>query len=126
MLVADGVLAADGTSRALGAGETVRPDPALQDALVAAANGARAGLVVSSDLFYDPDRGRAGRWVEAGALAVEMEAATLFAVAQRRGVAAACLLTVSDVVADGTRIGAEELERAEQALGRIGAAALAP
>ncbi len=103
----------------------MRPDPDLHAALVASANGAREGLVVSSDLFYDPDRSRAERWVAAGALAVEMEAATLFAVAQRHGVAAACVLAVSDVVAAGTRIAAEDLERAEAELGRVGAAALA-
>jgi DeoD family purine-nucleoside phosphorylase len=125
LLVAEGVLAEDGTSRALGAGDTVRPDPDLHAALVASADGARAGLVVSSDLFYDPDRSRAGRWVDAGALAVEMEAATLFAVAERHGAAAACLLAVSDVVASGTRIGAEALEAVERELGRVGAAALA-
>jgi DeoD family purine-nucleoside phosphorylase len=125
LLVADAVLAADGTSRALGAGERALPDPGLQAALAAAADGAASGVVVSSDLFYDPDRDRSRRWVEAGAVAVEMEAATLFTVAQRRGVAAACVLTVSDVVADGRRIGAEALEQAELALGRVGAAALA-
>ena len=53
----------------------------------AAADGAREGLVVSTDLFYDPDPERAGRWARAGALVVEMEAATLFARrrAARRG-----------------------------------------
>jgi DeoD family purine-nucleoside phosphorylase len=124
LLVADGVLAADGTSRALGAGERALPDPELQAALAAAADGAATGLVVSSDLFYDPDRDRARRWVEAGAVAVEMEAATLFTLARRRGAAAACLLAVSDVVAARSRIAPEELERAEFALGRVGAAAL--
>jgi DeoD family purine-nucleoside phosphorylase len=125
LLVADGVLAADGTSRALGAGEVVRPDTELHAALTASAEGARTGLVVSSDLFYDPDEDRAARWAAAGALAVEMEAATLFAVAERHGVAAACVLAVSDIVATRTRIGADDLERAEAELGRAGAAALA-
>jgi purine-nucleoside phosphorylase len=81
--------------------------------------------VVSSDLFYDPDPGRAQGWVRAGALAVEMESATLLAVVARHGVAAAIVLTVSDVVADGARIGQEDLERAEAELGRAGLAALA-
>jgi DeoD family purine-nucleoside phosphorylase len=126
LLVADGVLAADGTSQALGAGERALPDAELQDRLAAAADAAATGLVVSSDLFYDSDRERARRWVEAGAVAVEMEAATLFTVARRRGVAAACVLTVSDVVASGEHIGPDALERAELALGRVGAAALSP
>jgi DeoD family purine-nucleoside phosphorylase len=125
LLVADGVLAEDGTSRALGAAGTLRPDAALHGALQAAAPGAAGGLVVSSDLFYDPDPGRAQAWVRAGALAVEMEAATLLAIAARRGVAAAAVLAVSDLVAAGTRIEQDALERAEAELGRAGLAALA-
>ena len=119
------MLAEDGTSRALGASGTIAPDPGLTGALAAAAPGSRSGLVVSSDLFYDPDPGRARAWADAGALAVEMEAATLLAVAARRGVAAACVLTVSDLVAGRVRIGDEALEAAEAELGRAGLAALA-
>jgi DeoD family purine-nucleoside phosphorylase len=121
LIVPDGVLPGDGTSRALGAAGVLEPDPALCDAL---APGATRGLVVSSDLFYDPAPDRAAGWAAAGALAVEMEAATLLAVAARHGVAAACVLAVSDVVADRTRIGTEELEAAEAELGRAGLAAL--
>jgi purine-nucleoside phosphorylase len=83
------------------------------------------GLWGDSDLFYDPDPGRAQAWVRAGALAVEMEAATLLAIAARRGVAAAAVLAVSDLVAAGTRIEQDALERAEAELGRAGLAALA-
>ena len=118
------MLAEDGTSRALGATGPLRPDPALLEALRTPPDGAAAGLVVSSDLFYDPDPGARGRGRRAGALAVEMEAATLLAVAARRDVAAAIVLAVSDTVADGTRIGQEALERAEAELGRAGLAAL--
>ena len=119
LLVAEGVLAEDGTSRALGADGTLRPDAGLHAALQAA-----TGLVVSSDLFYDPDPGRARSWADAGALAVEMEAATLLAVTARRGVAAAVVLTVSDLVAEGARIEQDALEGAEAELGRAGLAAL--
>ena len=124
LVVPDGVLAEDGTSRALGADGTLRPDGELHSALRAAAPDAAAGLVVSSDLFYDPDPERARVWARAGALAVEMEAATLLAVAARREVAAAIVLAVSDTVADGARIGQEALELAEAELGRAGLAAL--
>ena len=124
LLVAEGVLAEDGTSRALGADGTLRPDAGLHAALQAAAPQAATGLVVSSDLFYDPDPGRARSWADAGALAVEMEAATLLAVAARRGVAAAVVLTVSDLVAEGARIEQDALEGAEAELGRAGLAAL--
>ncbi|MEA2291628.1 MAG: purine-nucleoside phosphorylase [Solirubrobacteraceae bacterium] len=126
LLVADGALARDGASRALGGDGTATPDPELHAALRAAGNGARAGLVVSADLFYDPQPERAAAWVADGALAVEMETATVFRVAARHGVAAACVLAVSDQLAGGgrERIEAAALEQAEQALGRVAAAAL--
>jgi DeoD family purine-nucleoside phosphorylase len=120
MLVASGALAADGTSRALGAAGVVDPDPGLTAGL----RGQR-GVIVSSDLFYDRDPNRTAEWVADGAVAVEMEAATLFALAALRGVAAACVVVVSDVVSTRTRISVEALEAAEKELGEIGAAALA-
>jgi DeoD family purine-nucleoside phosphorylase len=126
LIVVEAALGEDGTSRALGAGGRLAPDPALLAGLRAAAGGARAGTVVSSDLFYDPDPSRAERWAAAGALAVELECAALLAVAARRGVAAACVLAVTDLIAAGgrERIGAEGLLEAEAALGRVAAAAL--
>ena len=124
VVIAEAALAEDGASRALGAAGTASPDPELLAALREAAGGAAAGVVVSADLFYDPDPGRSDAWRASGALAVEMEAATLFTVAARHGAAAACVLAVSDVIAEGSRIGDEELARAEAEIGRIGAAAL--
>ena len=72
------------------------------------------GPIVSSDLFYNPNEGQYERWASRGVLAVEMEAAALFTVAALRGVEAACLLTVSDIVVEGvfTRISDEELRAA--------------
>ena len=52
-----------------------------------------------------------------------MEAATLFAVAARHGLPAACLLVVSDIVATRERIDADALLAAEQELGRVALAA---
>jgi DeoD family purine-nucleoside phosphorylase len=124
LVVAESVLACDGTSRALGAAEVLAPDGELTGALRAALDGAPAGLVVSSDLFYDPDEGRAPAWAARGALAVEMEAATVLQVAARAGAAAACVLAVTDVVATRARISPSGLESAEAALGRAGAAAV--
>jgi DeoD family purine-nucleoside phosphorylase len=71
----------------------------------------RVGPVVSSDVFYDPDRGRAQRWSDRGILAVEMEAAVLFTIGALRKVQAGCLLTVSDIVVEDEfmRIGDDEL-----------------
>jgi DeoD family purine-nucleoside phosphorylase len=72
------------------------------------------GPIVSSDLFYNPDDGQYGRWSARGVLAVEMEAAALFTVAAIRGVESACLLTVSDMIIDGSfaRVTDEELRAA--------------
>ncbi|HUR87315.1 MAG TPA: hypothetical protein VMY78_18450 [Solirubrobacteraceae bacterium] len=128
LVVVDAALACDGASRALGAGERVCADPRLVESLrVAAGDGVRTGAAASSDLFYDRDCGRAAGWVAAGAVAVEMEAATLLRVAELRGVRAGCLLAVSDVFdADGgrLRIEPEALVAAAQRLGEVGAAAL--
>jgi DeoD family purine-nucleoside phosphorylase len=74
----------------------------------------RVGPIVSSDIFYDPDPGRAQRWSDRGILAVEMEAAVLFTLGALRKVKAGCLLTVSDVVVEGefVRISDEEMKAA--------------
>src|SRR5262245_5144621 len=95
IVAAETALAADGTSVALGADRRVRPDPGLTARLVDA--GARPVTVVSSGLFYDPREDRPGEWVSMGAAVVELEAATLFRIAERRGVAAACVMGVTDV-----------------------------
>jgi uridine phosphorylase len=102
LIAAETVLPADGTSAALGANGTLEPDPGLLARLVEA--GARPVTVATSDLFYDPREDSAAAWLERGAVAVEMEAATVLQVAARRGVAAACVLGVSDVASsDGAR-----------------------
>jgi DeoD family purine-nucleoside phosphorylase len=122
LIIATEAIAADGTSRALGAGERVPASPALLDALADA--DARAGPVVSTDLFYD-GRGLEREWAQAGAVAVEMEAATLFALAAGREVQAAALLVVSDLVLPARRrIGPDELRDAEARMGRAALGAL--
>jgi purine-nucleoside phosphorylase len=81
----------------------------------------RAGPIVSSDLFYNPDDGQYERWSKRGVLAVEMEAAALFTVGALRGVQAGCLLTVSDIVVEGEfkRISDEELRAAVDRMTRV-------
>jgi DeoD family purine-nucleoside phosphorylase len=124
LVVAGDALARDGTSRALGAGERVSADEGLVASLSAAA-GTPAQTIVTTDLFYDPADRRA-EWLAAGAVAVEMEAATLFAVCAGRGVAAGCLLAVSDVLtAERERIDAEALAAAGARLGEVALEALA-
>jgi DeoD family purine-nucleoside phosphorylase len=127
LLIASEAIAGDGTSRALGAGERTRPSAVLLGALRSAAAGrARAGAVVSTDLFYDGPARSEEQWRDAGALAVEMEAATLFTLAARRGFEAAAVLIVSDLLFDGReRIGTTELRAAEQRLGELAVSALA-
>ncbi len=95
LLAAEAVLPADGTSAALGADGRLDPDPDLLARLVDA--GARPAVVASSDLFYDPREEAAEEWAGRGAVAVEMEAATILQVAARHGVPAACVLGVTDV-----------------------------
>jgi uridine phosphorylase len=121
LIVAEAV-AADGTSRALGAGDTVAADPELLAALTANAPEVPSGRVVSTDLFYDSPPGQEQEWLAAGARAVEMEMATLLALAGRRGLRAGGLLIVSDqVLPSRRRIEPEALRAAEE---RAGAAAL--
>jgi purine-nucleoside phosphorylase len=125
LVVAGEALAADGASRMLGAGERIRADAALTAALERSVAGASA-TVVSTDLFYDPDREREHGWRAAGAVAVEMEAATLFAVGARLDVPVGCVLVVSDQI-DGerrTRIDDDALLAAAEAMGNAALEAL--
>jgi uridine phosphorylase len=124
LVAAESVLPADGTSAALGANGSVAPAPGLLRRLVGA--GARPGMVVSSDLFYDPREGKAGEWVERGAVAVEMEAATILLLAARRGVEAACVLGVSDLVRrnGSVRADREQIEAIGLRVGETGYAAV--
>jgi DeoD family purine-nucleoside phosphorylase len=144
LVIATEAIAADGTSQALGAGERV---PATQELLgavedatgavedatgavddttgaVDASHAVHRGPVVSTDLFYDRRALELG-WQASGALAVEMEAATLFALAALHDVEAAALFTVSDLVLpERVRIGPEELQSAERRMGQAALRAL--
>jgi purine-nucleoside phosphorylase len=123
LLVVDPALADDGTSRALGGherlGRVVAPGT-LTGALLQ--DGGQRATVVSTDLFYDADE-RVADWIAAGAVAVEMEAATVFTVAARHGVEAGCALLVSNMVG-GALLEPDALHAAELELGRLAVAAL--
>jgi len=123
LICAKAALAEDGVSRALGANRLARPDAGLQAHL--AANGAAGALIASTDLFYEVDPGARKRWLAAGARAVEMEAAALFALGARLGVAVACALVVSDVFPGGERrrIDDQALQGAVERMGTCAAAA---
>jgi uridine phosphorylase len=127
LVIAREAICADGASRALAPGvERVAADAALADALARSDPGAAAGTVVSVDLFYEP-AGAPRAADHAGALAVEMESAALFALGDAAAVPVACLLAVSDTFdAHGarTRIGAHELHAAAEQMGAVALAAL--
>ncbi len=132
LVIATEAIAADGTSRALGAGDRVPASRALLDAVIAAADppfpdhghAIHSGAVVTTDVFYD-DRGLEQEWRAAGALAVEMEAATLFALAAARAVEAAAVLVVSDLVLpERVRIDEDDLRAAEKRMGEAALRAL--
>jgi uridine phosphorylase len=131
LVVASESLTEDGTSRALGASEVAEADSALTASLAEEAGGAPV-RIVTTDLFYEaPDANRSAtsgpdEWRARGAVAVEMEAATLFTLGGRLGIATACLLAVSDTFEGGDRmrIGDEELAAAAERMGAAAAGAL--
>ncbi len=126
LLIAAEVIAADGTSHALGASGRIPGDGELVAAL-ADAGGARRATVVSTDLFYDDRDGLEQGWRASAAHAVEMETATLYALAARHGLRAASLLLVSDLLHPvRTRIEPEALREAEHRMGELALGALAP
>jgi DeoD family purine-nucleoside phosphorylase len=127
LIVAISAVPADGPARAYVDGEPHAPtaDFGLTHGMIHAAKGfglrPRVGPVASSDTFYDPDPGRHRRWSARGVLGVEMEAAVLFTIGALRGVPAACVLTVSDLVAGDAfeRISDRELADAVERMTRL-------
>ncbi len=109
LVIVTDAICEDGASRALTSAERVAPEPDLLARLVVAAEtvaaepavAVRQGVVVSTDLLYDRPAGARDRWVQLGAAAVELETATVLALARRRGLSAAAVLLVADVI--GTR-----------------------
>jgi DeoD family purine-nucleoside phosphorylase len=128
LVIAREAICADGTSRALGRGrERVGADAPLTQALAAGEPAAGVGTIVSVDLFYERDDAPRAHVHAAEALAVEMEAATLFALGAAEGVPVGCLLAVSDTFdADGarTRIDAEQLLPVAERMGALALTAL--
>jgi DeoD family purine-nucleoside phosphorylase len=109
VVVALAAAGATGMSTILGGGEATAPtaDFDVVNALVAASRAqgltTHVGPIVTSDVFYDPAPGGAGRWAARGYLSVEMESAAVFLLAMRerakgRDVRAGTILTVSDVI----------------------------
>jgi uridine phosphorylase len=123
LLAATGVVADDGTSRALGAAPHQTLDGPLTDHLVAAAD--RDGIIASHDLLYAPDAvALTEAWTAAGAVAADLETGALAAVAARHGIAFAAVVTIA-VDAAGMRCDDEALTAAGDAAGRVATQALA-
>jgi len=128
-------LAEDGTSRALGAGKIAEPDDELTRRVAGRLPDTTSPLrIVTTDVFYDGDAAggpsgqRTEAWIRRGAAAIEMEAATLFTLGRRLGIATACLLAVSDTFDQGERqrIDDEALAEAAARMGSVATAALGP
>ncbi len=75
-----------------------------------------AGNVLSSDTFYDDDSQALEKWRKMGVLAVEMEAAALYANAARAGKKALAILTISDCPFKGTATTSEERQNSFTAM----------
>lgn len=108
------------------------PAVASHDVVSALLGGARArdedlhvGPIATDDAFYAETEGVVERWEAAGLLAVEMEAAALFTLARRKGLAAGAICTVDGNLVEGTQKGetdADELppkarDNVERAIG---------
>jgi purine-nucleoside phosphorylase len=138
LVIATAAAPVDGSTRTYLHGEPIAPaaDFELTRRLVDAARAAgvtpHVGQVATVDVFYNTDEDYATRWRSRGVLAFEMEAAALFHLAARAraagdDVAAACILTVSDVLTEteGTEDTYLPLGELERATGRMIEIALA-
>src|SRR5215217_6052047 len=96
LVVVEEAIAADGASRALGAGPRVAADAGLTGALTAP----RRGRVASADI-HDPVL--AAEWTAAGALACDLTTAAVLAAAARAGAVAAAVLARRRGAAGGRR-----------------------
>ena len=113
IVIATSAAAVDGATRTYLHGDPYAPtaDFALVRALVETAekHGQKphVGQVATVDLFYNPDTDYSSKWRSRGVLAFEMETSVLYYLASRAHaagakVAAASILTVSDVLSEET------------------------
>ncbi|MEO7118684.1 MAG: purine-nucleoside phosphorylase [Candidatus Limnocylindrales bacterium] len=111
LVVATAAAPVDGSTRTMLHGDPYAPvaDFGLTRALVDAAEAAGVtpfiGPIATVDVFYNTDEDYVTKWRARGILAFEMEAAALFTIASRAAatgadVRAACILTVSDTLAE--------------------------
>ena len=103
LIVANEAVRDEGTSlHYLPAAETVRGDHALAGALTEAMEPVglpvRQGLIWTTDSPYRETRSQIDYWTSRGVLAVEMQAASLFAFGQARGVATGLVAHVTNAI----------------------------
>ena len=72
----------------------------------------RTGNVLSSDWFYNPDESCISKAQKIGILALDMESAALYALAQQFGRRALTILSVSDVIPTGEQASHETRQNA--------------
>ena len=112
MVVATGAGKAEGTTKRYESVEyPAVPDYQALSALVEAANDrdqpVHVGPIVTDDAFYNENETFVEDWEAAGLLAIEMEAASLFTLARRKGLAAGAICTVDGNLVEGTQKGAD-------------------
>ncbi|MGQ4557049.1 phosphorylase family protein [Halobellus sp. GM3] len=115
MVVATGAAKEEGTSKRYeDAVIPAVPDYDVLSALVDAAedNGedVHVGPIVSDDAFYNETDAYVDEWEAANLLAIEMEAAAVFSLARRKGLAAGAICTVDGNLVEGTQKGADSDE----------------
>ncbi|QCC58497.1 nucleoside phosphorylase [Natrinema thermotolerans] len=129
MIVATGAAKNEGTSKRYEAVEyPAVPDYDALSALVdsAEANGeaVHVGPIASDDAYYAETDDAVDDWEAAGLLAVEMEAAAVFSLARRKGLAAGAICTVDGNLVEGTQKGTdtEDDELPDKAKNNVGRA----
>jgi len=112
MIVANGAAKEEGTSKRYES--PVYPAVPDYDVLAGLVDSAErndeavhVGPIVSDDAFYNESDEYVADWEDAGLLGVEMEAATVFSLARRRGLAAGAICTVDGNLVAGTQKGAD-------------------
>jgi len=115
MVVATGAAKDEGTTKRYeSATIPAVPDHEVLSALVDAAVDDTApvhvGPIVTDDAFYAETDEYVSAWEDAGLLAVEMEAASLFTLARRREMRAGAICTVDGNLVEGTQKGETEDE----------------
>jgi uridine phosphorylase len=110
MVVATGAAKDEGTTKRYeDATVPAVPDYEVLSSLVDASENRDApvhvGPIATDDAFYAETDEHVSAWEDAGLLAVEMEAAALFTIARRKGMAAGAICTVDGNLVEGTQKG---------------------